>query len=184
MCGGTARIGYFVLSDVANLLRLRCRSRWFRGLGRAQIFFHRYLEIQQFLTLGVTYAGQRDVRARQRLREALALIGQPREFCIAVSDTLRQYLEERFNFHAPERTTEEFLYELRETELLTRDQKASLEDFLTRCDLVKFARYEPFEPELHDLHDSAVRMVDETEPMNTTPDTASVSRAPVPVETK
>ena len=43
------------------------------------------------------------------------LIGQPKEFCILVSDTLRWYLEERFDFHAPERTTEEFLYELRGT---------------------------------------------------------------------
>ncbi len=31
------------------------------------------------------------LRAKQRLREALALIGQPKEFCIAVSDTLRWY---------------------------------------------------------------------------------------------
>jgi hypothetical protein len=52
------------------------------------------------------------IRAKQKLREALALIGQPREFCILVSDTIRWYLEERFDFHAPERTTEEFLYEL------------------------------------------------------------------------
>ena len=52
------------------------------------------------------------VRAKQKLREALALIGRPREFCILVSDTLRLYLEERFDFHAPERTTEEFLHEL------------------------------------------------------------------------
>jgi hypothetical protein len=112
------------------------------------------------------------IRAKQRLREALALISEPREFCIRVSDTLRVYLEERFTFHAPERTTEEFLYELRETELLTRDQKESLEDFLTRCDLVKFARYEPGEPELMDLHSSALRMVEETEPLAMPPGTA------------
>ncbi len=104
------------------------------------------------------------VRAKQKLQEALALIGQPREFCILVSDTLRWYLEERFNFRAPERTTEEFLHELRGTNLLTRDQKESLGDFLNRCDLVKFARYEPGEPELHDLRDSALRLVEETEP--------------------
>jgi hypothetical protein len=95
----------------------------------------------------------------------LGLIGQPKEFCIAVSDTLRWYLEECFNFHAPERTTEEFLHELRSSELLTRDQKESLSEFLNRCDLVKFARYEPREPELHDLHDSALRLVQETEPV-------------------
>jgi hypothetical protein len=105
------------------------------------------------------------IRAKQKLREALALIGQPREFCILVSDTVRWYLEERFDFHAPERTTEEFLYELQGTNLLTPDQKDSLGEFLRRCDLVKFARYEPGQPELHDLHDSALRLVEETEPI-------------------
>ena len=104
------------------------------------------------------------VRARQKLKEALALINQPRPFCILVSDTVRLYLEERFEFRAPERTTEEFLYELQATNLLTPDQKRSLGEFLQRCDLVKFARYEPGEPELQDLHDSALRLVDETEP--------------------
>src|ERR1041385_733516 len=80
------------------------------------------------------------VRARRKLEQALALISQPREFCIVVSDTIRGYLEERFRFHAPDRTTEEFLYELRETSLLTPDQKDGLGEFLKRCDLVKFAR--------------------------------------------
>jgi len=32
------------------------------------------------------------------------------------------------------------------------------------CDLVKFAKYEPIEPELRDLHGSALRLVEETEP--------------------
>lgn len=105
------------------------------------------------------------VRAKQRLADALALIGQPREFCIAVSDALRVYLEERFSFRAPERTTEEFLLDLKKTDLLMRDQKESLEDFLTRCDLVKFAKYEPREAELRDLHASALRLVEETEPV-------------------
>jgi len=104
------------------------------------------------------------VRAKQKLQEALALLAQPREFCIMVSDTIRFYLEERFTFRAPERTTEEFLYELRQTNLLTPDQKESLGEFLKRCDLVKFARYEPAEPELRGLHDSALRLVEETEP--------------------
>ena len=107
------------------------------------------------------------IRAKQKLQEALALISQPREFCILVSDTIRQYLEERFTFHAPDRTTEEFLHELRETDLLTRDQKDSLGEFLERCDLVKFAKYEPGEPELRDLHQSALRLVEETEPIMT-----------------
>src|SRR5438094_511306 len=49
------------------------------------------------------------VRAKQKLDEALALISQPKPFVIAVSDAARTYLEERFQFRAPERTTEEFL---------------------------------------------------------------------------
>jgi hypothetical protein len=104
------------------------------------------------------------VRAKQKLQAALALISEPRAFCIAVSDTLRWYLEERFDFRAPERTTEEFLYELQGTNLLTAAQKDSLREFLNRCDLVKFAKYEPREPELRDLHAAAVRLVEETEP--------------------
>jgi hypothetical protein len=103
-------------------------------------------------------------RARQKLQEALALIAQPRPFCIAVSDIVRLYLEERFSFHAPERTTEEFLHELQATQLLLPDQKQSLGEFLSVCDMVKFARYEPGPPELQALHDSALRLIDETEP--------------------
>lgn len=105
------------------------------------------------------------VRAKQSLQDALALISQPKPFCILVSDTVRLYLEERFEFDAPERTTEEFLYELQGTNLLLPDQKDSLGEFLKQCDMVKFARYEPREPELHELHGSAVRLVEETEPL-------------------
>ena len=104
------------------------------------------------------------VRAKQKLKEALALISQPKEFCVLVSDTIRFYLEERFDFRAPERTTEEFLRELGGTDLLLPEQKDSLGNFLESCDLVKFAKYEPGEKELMELHHSAVRLVEETEP--------------------
>jgi hypothetical protein len=104
------------------------------------------------------------IRAKQKLAEALALIAQPKPFVIAVSDTARTYLEERFTFHAPERTTEEFLYELQGTDLLQSGQKESLGRFLESCDLVKFAKYEPGETELRGLHGSAVKLVEETEP--------------------
>src|SRR5437867_7155040 len=93
------------------------------------------------------------VRAKNKLREALSLIHDPRLFCIAVSGALRVYLEERFNFKAPERTTEEFMLDLQKTTLLSPDQKASLAAFLQECDLVKFAKFEPHEDELRSLHD-------------------------------
>lgn len=104
------------------------------------------------------------VRAKRKLQQALELITQPKPFVIAVSDTARTYLEERFDFRAPERTTEEFLRELAGTKLLLPDQKESLGNFLASCDLVKFAKYEPGEKELLELHGSAVRLVEETEP--------------------
>jgi hypothetical protein len=104
------------------------------------------------------------IRARRKLQDALALITQPKPFVIAVSDTARTYLEERFNFRAPERTTEEFLRELGSTKLLLPDQKESLGNFLASCDLVKFAKYEPGEKELMELHGSALRLIEETEP--------------------
>ena len=104
------------------------------------------------------------VRARLKLQEALAFLTQPKPFCILVSDTIRAYLEEQFDFRAPERTTEEFLYELQATDLLSPEQKESLGKFLESCDLVKFARYEPGEPELQELHGSALRLIEETEP--------------------
>jgi hypothetical protein len=102
------------------------------------------------------------VRARDRLREALGLIGQPKPFCVAISLALRVYLEERFQLRAPERTTEEFLEELQLSPRLSLRQKESLGEFLTRCDLVKFARHEPGEFALRELFDAAMRLVEET----------------------
>jgi hypothetical protein len=104
------------------------------------------------------------VRARRKLEQALALISDPKMFSILVSGAIREYLEERFNFHAPDRTTDEFLIELQGSPLLTRAQKSSLGEFLASCDLIKFAKYEPTEMELRGLYQSALRLVNETEP--------------------
>ncbi|MCX6881761.1 MAG: hypothetical protein NTV12_04520 [Verrucomicrobia bacterium] len=102
-------------------------------------------------------------RAKDRLHHALSLLADPYAFCSLLSEVLRIYLEERFSLHAPERTTEEFLHELQATELLNDNQKVFLEDFLRRCDLVKFAQHEPTEPELRELLESALRLIDETQ---------------------
>ena len=103
------------------------------------------------------------VRAKRKLQAALAYLQDPRRFCFHISEALRVYLEERFNWHAPERTTEEFLFELQGSHLLLPDQKQVLADFLQSCDLVKFARHEPNEAGLRGLHESALRLIDETQ---------------------
>lgn len=102
-------------------------------------------------------------RARMKLEAALLLIHEPRAFAIAVSDAVRLYLEERFQLRAPERTTEEFLRDLQKTSALTAPQKESLSAFLDQCDLMKFARFEPTEAALRELHESALRLVHETQ---------------------
>jgi hypothetical protein len=114
------------------------------------------------------------VRAREKLDAALLLIGDPRAFCIAVSDAVRTYLEERFDLRAPERTTEEFLRDLQKTSVLTSEQKLSLASFLEQCDLVKFARFEPPETSLRELHESALRLVHETQYVAPQPETPPV----------
>jgi hypothetical protein len=113
-------------------------------------------------------------RARRQLEAALGLYDQPKPFCIIVSDAVRFYLEERFGLRAPERTTDEFLGDLSRSSALTDHQKESLTHFLSACDMVKFARYEPQRPELEALYHSALRLIEETEPaIPATPDQPS-----------
>lgn len=104
------------------------------------------------------------IKARQRIEQAKKYLGDPRVFCFEISSALRIYLEERFNLRAPERTTEEFLEDLKHINVLKDSQKLLLEDFLTRCDLVKFARHEPTEQDLLDLQEAALKLIDETAP--------------------
>ena len=120
--------------------------------------------------------------ALDRLRAALDQIHDPERFCVAVSNAVRWYLEERFQLRAPERTTEEFLAEVRTGQLLSEMQQRLMGEFLTQCDLVKFARHEPAEPDLRTLHETAVRLVEETEPLlnpQATPPAPPVMTAPV-----
>lgn len=104
-------------------------------------------------------------RARRKLEAALELYDQPKPFCIVVSDAVRLYLEERFGLRAPERTTDEFLNDLSRSSALTDLQKDSLKEFLSACDMVKFAKYEPQRTELEALYQSALRLIEETEPV-------------------
>ncbi len=103
-------------------------------------------------------------RARRQLEAALEHLHDPDRFCVLVSDATRTYLEERFDYRAPERTTEEFLDELQGTSHLNEEQKQSLAGFLTECDMVKFAKSEPEAYELKRLYESALQLVQETEP--------------------
>jgi hypothetical protein len=63
-----------------------------------------------------------------------------REFGIAASEAIRDYIEKRFDVVATQRTTEEFLQALLQSsnEALAR-HRSLLAEFLQQCDFVKFA---------------------------------------------
>jgi Domain of unknown function (DUF4381) len=81
-------------------------------------------------------------QALERLENTRALMrpATAREFGIAASEVIRNYIEKRFDVIATQRTTEEFLQTLLQSsnETLAR-HRSLLEEFLHRCDFVKFA---------------------------------------------
>ena len=81
-------------------------------------------------------------QALERLENTRPLMrpATAREFGIAASDVIRNYIEKRFDVIATQRTTEEFLQTLLQSsnETLAR-HRSLLEEFLHQCDWVKFA---------------------------------------------
>ena len=103
--------------------------------------------------------------------------GEIKTFYETLSAILRHYIEQRFGLRAPERTTEEFLAELGRVRLrlpteglpaptvaITAAQTMLLRDFLSHCDLVKFARHTPAHAEAEESVERCRRFVRETEP--------------------
>lgn len=121
-----------------------------------------------------------DERARTRLNAALALLDHPERFCTTVSEITRSYLEERFGLKAPDQTTEEFLAVLPKNAELDERHKESLAGFLTGCDLVKFARFEPARADLEALHAAALDLVLQTAPVAAPPAAAPPVLPPSP----
>jgi len=86
--------------------------------------------------------------ARDRALDALAQVERemetmtPYQFSIAVSDILRGYVTEQYQLPVTRQTSVEFLSMLAKSSPFSDDEKSLLEDFLGRCDLIKFARYD------------------------------------------
>ncbi len=96
--------------------------------------------------------------------------GLVKEYYSVLSDIVRRYIENRFAYRAPEMTTEEFLAVIKNSPEMKREYTKLLKDFLSHCDMVKFAKYGPTELEMLDSYNSAEHFVDETK------------MVPVPVE--
>ena len=95
--------------------------------------------------------------------ERLVEKGDIKLFHIRVSDVLRRYIENRFGVRAPEQTTEEFLATVGNNGALGNSRHL-LREFLTHCDLVKFAKHQPTTAECQGTFDTCRRFVLDTAP--------------------
>jgi len=86
------------------------------------------------------------------------------EYYIRLSGIVRAYIEARFGVKAPEMTTEEFLQVASNAQALSVSHRRLLQEFLERCDLVKFARYEPSRHEADEAFEAARRFIQDTVP--------------------
>ena len=66
----------------------------------------------------------------------------PYQFSIRVSNILRRYVVEQFDLPMTRQTSVEFLNAIASAPNFGDEEKALLADFLNRCGLIKFARYD------------------------------------------
>ena len=83
----------------------------------------------------------------------------PYQFSIRVSDILRRYVMEQFDLPMTRQTSVEFLNAISTAANFSDDEKTLLADFLNRCDLIKFARYEATPADSRLLLDEARQFV-------------------------
>lgn len=103
--------------------------------------------------------------AMQSLEEVRRLMhpASVREFSIAISDIVRQYIEAGLKVTATHRTTEEFLRDLLDSSnAALAAHRNLLGEFLYQCDAAKFAGMALSEQIMESLHRSARSFVVET----------------------
>ncbi|HEU0210365.1 MAG TPA: DUF4381 domain-containing protein [Candidatus Udaeobacter sp.] len=83
----------------------------------------------------------------------------PYQFSIRVSDILRRYVTQQYGVPATRQTSIEFLTATAKAPSFSADDKSLLEDFLNRCDLIKFAKYEATVSDSELLLEEAIRFV-------------------------
>jgi len=116
--------------------------------------------------------------ALARLDAARALMqpGHAEAFSNEVSETVREYIEWRFETRAAHLTTEEFLRELldRQDGPLAAHREP-VGEFLCICDLAKFARWSLLNADMEAMLESARSFV-----LATKPDSKTTAKAPAP----
>ena len=105
---------------------------------------------------------------RELMEKDYIKTGKIQEYYVELSNIIRHYLEDRFNLKAPEMTTEEFLVHLKNTVKLNPEQKRLLSNFLSHCDMVKFAKHLPGDEEIDSSYGAANTLVEQTKEIRIT----------------
>jgi hypothetical protein len=104
-----------------------------------------------------------------------------REFSIAISDVVRQYIEAAFKVTATHRTTEEFLHDLLgASNASLAAHRNLLAEFLHHCDMAKFAGAGLSTQIMESLHQSARSFVIQSSKPSQPPHGAKDARDSVP----
>jgi hypothetical protein len=101
---------------------------------------------------------QKALEALEKLRAGVSG-ADPYKFGVNVSNALRRYIQAEYGLEASTQTSIEFLDTLRESPFFTDHEKDGLEVFLSKTDLLKYARSGAPETELLDLLDISARLV-------------------------
>jgi hypothetical protein len=102
---------------------------------------------------------ERALQSLQRISGEMETLN-PYQFSIRVSDILRRYVMEQYRLPVTHQTSVEFLAALAKASPFSEDEKSLLEDFLNRCDLIKFARYDATMEDSRLLLEEAMRFVE------------------------
>ena len=146
--------------------------RWLYGLAAAGLLCAGgvcgYLQWRKRRAKTETFAGPSAhevafAQLEELIQAKLIEKGEVKLFYLRLSATLRHYIENRFALRAPELTTEEFLGDLRDSDVLTQSHKDLLKEFLQHCDLVKFAEHLPATGEIQQAFDACKRFIQETQ---------------------
>ena len=121
-------LGVFLLLAVALILFFKLKKK---------------RETIKILAPVVLSAAEKALQALDRLVEkAYPSLGKFKEYFFELSMILRRYLEEEFEIPVTEKTSEEFLFDMAQSDCLNSSQKKTVQLFLQQSDLIKFAKQE------------------------------------------
>ena len=101
---------------------------------------------------------ERALELLDRIEDEIEMLS-PYQFSIRVSDILRSYVTEQYKLPVTRRTSIEFLNIIKTASPFSEEEKELLKDFLDRCDLIKFARYEATTADSRLLLEEATRFL-------------------------